>query len=363
MKIQNLLSVILLSILTISCSTDESVMNDIDKEIQNNADAYAYFSFDLNASGVATKAATATDESTTDPNEKENRVNNCYLAVFNADNDNLLTSHFYKGGEEGDILPGKDNLTLLNTHITFKVSGNKPNLRFVAITNLNYNLDPDYSDIISLPTLQNCKTYSALMAAMIKENPTVLVKVGEQTLNASDYGTSTSLNTNKPNNVIIPVSQRAAAIELESFVVRKRNGDVLTGLNVENVKVQLENLNMITTVKEGFVSSFNEVGTIESWKAGETEASRLYTYANSNQENKTTLKISYTLDGLQKTASYTIKTPANGGYTEEVKANTLYKLNVTITNEVVDVTVNCYTNDWQEGGDYEVVVKPSTNNQ
>ncbi|WP_255418433.1 hypothetical protein [Parabacteroides sp. AM08-6] len=43
-------------------------------------------------------------------------------------------------------------------------------------------------------------------------------------------------------------------------------------------------------------------------------------------------------------------------------ANHLYKLNVTITNEVVDVDVQCYTNDWKEGGDLSAVVKPSTNN-
>ena len=363
MKIQNLLSVIFLTILTISCSMDESVINDIDKEIQNNTEAYAYFSLDLNAGSTVTKTSSATEKDPIGPNDEENRVNTCYLAVFNSNTGDLLASHFYKGGNEGDIIPGDGN-------ITFKISGeNKPDLKFVAITNINYSSDPEYSDVISLIDLQKCKKYTDLMRATIKENPTVLVKVGESVLAAKDYETSSSLLTDHEKfckTVTIPVTQRSAAIELESFLVQKKNNNTSTELKVKDVSVQLQNINMKTTVKEGSVTEIYDNGTLKNWNVDNAGTLHLYTYSNES-ESKTTLKISYILDGVEGTkyAYYTIKTPASNslGYEEKVKANTLYKLKVTITNEVVDVAVKCYTMDWKDGGNYEVEVKPSTKNQ
>lgn len=359
MKLTNILVVISIFFALSACSMeDDTVMNDVDKEIQNNIDAYASFDLALNSGNVATKAS-ATEGDAVGPNEKENRVSNCYLAVFNYTSGELLASYFYKGGEENDITPTAQGNYTLNTHLSFKVFKNeKPKLRFVAITNVQSTVDPAYGDVASLGSLQACTTYNELMGATLQEDPYALIKVGETELEANNYQTSSSLAQNHEDfckSVIIPVYQRTASVELAKFVVKKRNGSVDTEVGVSDVKVQLQLMNIKTTVKSGSASEILAIGEERvnalAWSSKDTEASRMYTYANSDQSNKTRLKIAYKLNGEQKYAYYTIKSPAaNQSYTEEVKANTLYKLDVTIINEVVNVVIKCYTKDWINGG-------------
>ncbi len=65
---------------------------------------------------------------------------------------------------------------------------------------------------------------------------------------------------------------------------------------------------MKTTVKEGSVTEIYDNGTLKNWNVDNAGTLHLYTYSNES-ESKTTLKISYILDGVEGTkyAYYTIK--------------------------------------------------------
>ena len=89
---------------------------------------------------------------------------------------------------------------------------------------------------------------------------------------------------------------------------------------------------------------------------------RFYTYQNT--ADATMITIPYVNgDGKDQTISFSVKTPdtSGNGYSETVKAGYLYRINVEITNNVANVAVQCYTQDWEEGGSYDIVLKPSNN--
>lgn len=357
MKLLYVWLVVSMSLILSACSMEnDTIMNDADKENPLETEGYASFYMSLNGYGAMKSSVSKPEEGTPEtPSVAEESISTCYLAIFNADSKQLITSWFY-GEQAGDIKPGAGNSPIyaLNQHLTFKVKevkGVKPDLIFVAIANVNLPAIHGEKES-SLKTLQACTTYEALLQARIIEDPTVLVKVGETRIKGTDYCISSSLL--EPDvllsTVNIPVSQRSASVELADFSIKNRNAaGVTTDLtsNVSDIWVNLENINLFTQVV-GNDSKVEKTGHESvKFEYGKQE-NRLYTYANSTAD-KTTLTLSYKFKGEQKYAAYTIKTPTAGnqlGYTEEVRANLLYKLHVTIINQVVDVTVKCYTLDW-----------------
>jgi hypothetical protein len=358
MKLLNVLSIACLYLILSACSMEnDTIMNDVDKENHTYTESYVSFNMNLNGDGATKSSSSKPEESTPQaPGSAEGNIATCFLAIFNAESKQLITSYYY-GENTGDIkVDGSNGVTSLGQHLTFKVKeveSVKPDLIFVAIANVN--LPSQYGDAASsLKTLESCKTYDALMQARIIENPTVLVKVGEKRVKGTEYTTSSSLDN--PDSYLttihIPVSQRSASVELAKFSIKNHNTDnVTTDLTseVSDIQVNLRNINLYTKVG-GNDSGVEDTGYSPVKFEKGKQQSPLYTYPNSTAQ-KTTLTISYQFKGEQKYAAYTIKTPTTAnslGYTEEVRANTLYKLYVTIINEVVDVTVKCYTLDWEK---------------
>ena len=351
MKLKNILSGVVFLIMMISCSMeDEVVLNDIDKEIQNNVEAYAYVDLNLVGKGSMTKAANSEDEA---PIAEESSVNNCYLAIFNTDSKLLLNSFYYVNGTIKSV-EGEEPIYALDSHFQMKVSkveNERPNLTFVAIANINYDNQSVDQGVSSLATLKACDTYDKLMAATIYENPTVLVKKGEISITKSQYETSSLVSEHDSycTKVIIPVYQRSAAVELSSFIVRRTKSDgAYETLSTTDVKFNLYNVNLRTKVK----TASDDIDSIEEtvYNASDSDK-RLYTYENMT-DKKTYMKVSYTLNGNRETTrALYIKTPVNGQNVEEVLANHLYKLTVTVTNGTVNVGIKCYTKDWNYTND------------
>ena len=324
---------------------DDTFMNDVDKEIQTNAEAYASFDFSFKSDAITTKSSSSYsgEEAPGGVDGVESLVNNCYLAVFNNATGKLISSTFYN---YTDLSTGSDGNTALSSHFSFKVSKEaKPNLKFVAIVNVNsVKQGSDYETMASLEKLQEKTTYSDLMATEILEDPTVLVKVGEYVLNAGDYKTSSSLSKDHDSfckTVVIPVCQRSAAVELSSFTVKTTTGDVLKATDVRFI---LYNVNVRTKVDEASNKEEYVSNPYESAVVGVGE--RLYTYENTTSK-KAYIIVSYKVNGIEsKTTPLSIKTPVDNqlGYDEKVLANHLYKLNVTVTNGVA--SADCTVGDW-----------------
>lgn len=362
MKLKNILSIFCFLFVAVACSSEDDMMNDVDLEVKSASEVYASLNVSLGTGNIPTKAVE--NAGTENPTVNESAVMNCYLAVFDADTKKLLASRLYNEPKSSE-----DNVTyVLNDNIVFKVSSLEaeyPNLLLVAIAHMNSNAG-DYAPYSSISEVQACSTYEDLMAVSLKEDPTVLVKVGALTIPKEKFGDYVNVSKEMisqgggKNRIQIDVKQRSAGIELEELKVKSAAG------TVDNVKVtSLQLINMVSSSKVGGQVERPDTEESEIRITGEKNndnqvrydnllGSRFYTYENPvSNTNKTKLRIeySYTLNGKEETGSsiFTIKTPADNavGYTEEVKANHIYKLTVNITNGVVDVTVKLATKDWK----------------
>lgn len=362
MKLKNILSIFCFLFVAVACSSEDDMMNDVDLEVKSASEVYASLNVSLGTGNIPTKAVQ--NAGTEKPTDNESSVNNCYLAVFDADTKELLASRLYEGLESSD-----DNVTyVLNDNIVFKVSSLEaeyPNLLLVAIAHMNSN-EGFHAPYSSISAVQACTTYEELMAVSLKEDPTVLVKVGELTINKEEFGDYVNVSKEMisqgggKKRIQIDVKQRSAGIELEELNVISAAG------TVADIKVtSLQLINMVSSSKVGGQVERPDTEESEIRITGEKNndnqvrydnllGSRFYTYENPvSNTNKTKLRIeySYTLNGKEETGSsiFTIKTPADNavGYTEEVKANHIYKLTVNITNGVVDITVKLATKDWK----------------
>lgn len=374
MKTINTLSVLFFLFITVACSSEsDTIMNDIDKDVSLTSEMYASFGVSLAADEIQTRSEV--DQVEDEPaNSNETTVKNCYIAVFDRDNGNLLGSHLYTDPE----VTGKDGVYTLEKNIVFKISGNvkeRHNLTIVAVANMNPNDDTYGSQSSIRAGIQNCYTYDNLMDFQLSETPAVLVKVGELHIASDKYeeymhitpSMSPDLKDIKPIN--ISVKQRAAAIEVNTLTINSSVG------KVENCKIEtiwLDNMALYTKVgqyldDEDYITE-SAVVKPENTDSGDLIHYRLYTYENGNESNKTAVcfTYSYTLDGKPETGrcNFTIKTPdasKKSDYSETVKANHLYKLDVTVTNGTATATIKCVVNDWVDNSTIEIPVKGTNN--
>ena len=374
MKIINTLSVLFFLFIAVACSMEEDVINDIDKDVQSASEVYAALGVSLAADEVQTRSSEYNEEDEDrNPNTNENVVRNCYVAVFDNSNKKLLASRLYSGDE----VKGEGSVYTLGKSIVFKVSKDeveRHDLIFVAVAHMNDN-DDIYGQSSSIRKgIQSCSTYDGLMDFTLKEDPTVLVKVGELLIKKDEYKTYMNISPNmidengsalsgiKP--IRIKVSQRSAAIQLDKFAVESKIGEVS---DVEVKSLQL--LNMVYSTNVGGSNSDSDIDASYLLKKGENGINdllkyRFYTYENPvSNADKTKLRIgySYKLNGKEETgfSTITIKSPSAGSPVEAVMPNHLYKLNVTVNNGVATATIQCSTNDWIEGGTIEIPVKES----
>ena len=341
MKTINTLSVLFFLFIAVACSSEsDTIMNDIDKEIQATSEEYVAFDLSFaTASGITTRS------SKEETSHGEESVTSCYIAVFNEASDEkdmkLLASYWYTGDskEIGNSQYNEENKTHtypLNQNITIKVDpSNCPDLRFVAVAQA-----PNSKDV-----LKSCSTYRGLMDCTLNDDPAVSVKFGFKKVTKGEYKEKLSgsvINNTTPISVVIPVTLRAAAIELESF----KSSDFS---RLEVKKVQLVNMVRYTKVGGTVVESEDDYDYImndSEYEAGH----RFHAYANPEwSELKTALLITFLADGVEYQRSYTIKTPNSTdskGYVESVEGGKLYQLNVTISKASGD-NVQFNVVDWK----------------
>lgn len=383
MKLKNILPIFCFLFVAAACSMEEDIMNDIDKEVQSASEVYAALGVSLTTDGIQTRSAVYPDNDKEEPNSTngEGTVTNCYIAVFDKLTNKLLASRLYTGEEV--VLQGNSNLYALGKSLVFKVSvkqEDRHDLRLVAVAHMNEYKEgtpEDYKAVSSISQgIQNCLTYNDLMDFTLREDPTVLVKVGELIVNAANYDeymNITSSMIDKEGNALtgkkairIEVKQRSAAVKLDEFNIVSDLGNV-----TEVTVTSLQLLNMVGSAKVGTYAGNihpenSETRTINQGNNDDVIHSdnllkeRFYTYeypANVQGE-RTKLRISYSykLDGKEETgfSDITIKSPGENGAVAEVRANHIYRLFVTIKNAAVDVSVKCATRDWNYNTDNDL---------
>lgn len=357
MKALNILSVLFFLLVATACSSEsDTIMNDIDKEVETASEVYASFGVSLAASDIQTRAAVNAGEEAA--NSSESTVNNCYIAVFEKEGGKLLGSKLYNGND----IEVSDNGYTLKKNIVFKVpaNGERKDLTIVAVANISK----------SITGIQNL-SYNDLMNFTLTEEPDMLVKVGKLGIARGEYDVYMTISPSmfpdpdKVTPITIEVAQRSAAIELNELVINEGQNNT-SDIKVEKIKLINKNFSTKVGGYLGNNGDIRESDEVDASKVGNLLNYRLYTYGNMSA-TKTALyfEYSYKLNDKLETGkcTFTIKTPTDNGDVEKVEANHLYKLNVKITNGVATATIQCSTKDWNEGNKGETIVIPVKENK
>lgn len=401
MKIKNILALLCFLCIGVSCSMEDDILSGVDTKVPDlSGTSEVYASVDLSLlagkDGFATKGSSITgptEGTLADMTSSESSIYNCYIAIYeNGETPRFVASHFYQGYDDDNVKATETNGTYtLGKHIIFKISkeiSERKDLKVVAVAQVS-------ADAVYFSSLSSI-SYNDLINKLLAGQPNTLVKVGEKVLEKGADGNYNSyvsisekaLDLDKAPvyfPVEIPVYQRAAAVMLNSFVIKDKNDVPYT--DVEITDVQLLKGKMYGKVKgevqsdeieSGVYPSFHDVQSIKQipisheggylkWDEGGFERFnevmqgtaaigtkdqyRLYSYENTDAVNKTSMRISYSYNnGETGSCEFTIKSrtseSSQNEFVEQVLAGYLYKLDVTIKNATVDVTVKCYTKNW-----------------
>lgn len=359
MKLKEILSTACFICLAFSCSMEnDTIMNDMDKEIDAATNTYASVQFSLSSgAGLSTKATSDVSgpENDTDYSEMEENemaVNDCF--VFVAYNNLIIGRRHYSKEEITPVKKGTIPTYELNKDILFKVPSGNPELQVYAVGMLKDSNDA-FTDIFnSVTKLDELKSSTI-------SNLSDFIKVGEGTVkhydndNTNGYQTSDKTKnfgtdgTVQSGKATITLTHRAAAIEVAAVNANNSKGQPVT---VTVTKIQVENqilnasLNggMAGTIKTGTTSYPADTQLQESGPVGY----RFYTYENGSTEKKTTMTITYQMNGQEHNYSFPIKTFSDGETSETILANHLYRITLNITSNVADVQIACYTMNWIE---------------
>ncbi|MDO5430540.1 hypothetical protein [Parabacteroides sp.] len=400
MRIKNILAALFFLCIVASCSMEDDILSGVDTKVPDlpgTSEVYASVDLSLLAgkAGLATKGSSVTgptEGTLADMTSSESSIYNCYIAIYeNGETPKFVASHFYQGYDDDNVKATETNGTYtLGKHIIFKIPkeiSERKDLKVVAVAQVS--ADADYfSSLSSIP-------YNNLMNKLLADQPNTLVKVGEKVLEKGVDGNYNSyvsisekvLDLDKApvhSPVEIPVYQRAAAVMLNSFVIKDKydvpyDDVTITDVQLVNGKMygKVEGEVQSREIGSGAYPAFHDTQSIRQiqiwqgtgyleWENGGStrfnevmkgaESStkdqyRLYSYENTDAVNKTSMRISYSYNnGETGSCEFTIKSrtseSSQNEFVEQVWAGYLYKLDVAIKNATVDVTVKCYTKNW-----------------
>ncbi|WP_298549939.1 hypothetical protein [uncultured Parabacteroides sp.] len=366
MKLKNILSFFCFLAAMASCSMDdETVMNDISKEINSSTSTSkeALVSFQLDMNGLTTKSVT---DAGTD-NTVDQEVNNIVIFLLNGDNVidyALLNKADGDFSQSGNVCTPKADFGFL----TKKVN----TLKLMVIANSN----------ITASTVSNYTTGTQVKAA--STNLADCAKFGESNItwifaDGSEYpgyekinGTDGVLAHSYAVNVA--VKQAYARVELASFNVKKQIGS--DNVDVTLMGVKLCNINTRGRVDGAVIgpvlaepSDWNFRNGLPSCNTGEAECSSsvgknilannnvffrtfAYDYSNVEDDKEMYLEISYKIGVQSQLRTKKIVIEGKNDNLKAVEAGYIYRINLTasVRPEQVDLDVIFSIDKWIDGG-------------
>lgn len=357
MKLKNILSILCLLLMTVSCSMEDDVMNDISNEIEatQQESKEAYISLGVNVDVLSSKSVVS--EGGTD-NETDQTINN--LAIFLLEGDKVIKNAYLSEGQ----FTVSDGVVMVNNNVFGILTKKKDNLKVLVAAN---------ASAFTADNISNYKNEAVIKAASAKLED--CTKFGESSINWGDYPGYNKINGEEgalqqaPFNVEIKLTQSYARIELAEFNVIKNsssNKDVdveLIGVELSNVKENgqvdgLEKTADITPNKEfayadQYKCNTSDMECISSGKnliAGSDIYFRAFAYNYKSSSSKMKMKLTYKVGVKTRTKEFTIQGGSNGE--ESVVAGYIYRMKVTATlrAEQVDLDVVFSIKNWIDGG-------------
>ena len=315
-----ILAIVSFLLVVVSCSVEnDTIMNDMDKEMSTAGNKEAYLAFNL--SGMTTKAGTQEAEA------EEAAITSCSVIVAR---------------ENNTISAVIDDVEVIGNSLQAKmlVKAEK-NMKVVIIAN-------------STKKFANCASLEQVYATTQEEaDLNKFVKMGETTISAFEYtSTSTTDAINNPNNIHVSLQQLSARIELGKVeVVGFANGTNATSVTLEKMELLNANNTCLTNVQnnfkvEGFTMKETAVGStldgIGTFKFATIPA--LYSFPNYGQaeNNQLSVKLTFKVGGNTVERIYVINDGA-------VKSGYLYRLNLKLrlASDSVDSTISFEIQNWK----------------
>lgn len=336
MKLKNILSIFCFLSIVVSCSMeDETILNDISKEIDNSTENVAYVSVNIASLGTKTKS-TATSSGSSEPYDPLNGdyISTCYLLLLNDEGkiiNRSYTTYAYPGLE-----------SLEEIKVLTKVRSVS---RAIAIVNSS----------ISTDVINACDNFDDLQKKMIETDAFHRVKLGEgKIIWSADFEGSSSTKENVPvlsiNDPIV-VQQLTANIDLTKFQVKYTDG--VETPEVRLTKVSFSNLpktmGLFETIENPEYASTDNLipsnvlsdlydpnslvienvitpdvlnlstGEVKSkgTELNHSNAFFLSVFPNQSIENPITMHMTFTVDGKEDTRTYIINRPTDNGFNNQ----------------------------------------------
>lgn len=317
--------------LTISCTMGEDIINDATNEIPTESEQEIILSVELGQNDIETKS-TVSNDNDKDATKNEAKINNCVVA--------LLDGNKVIGMKVIDTYSVSENISIL--------AKAKSGQKLIAVVNADNN------------AFKSCETLEDFDRILLTTDPNGnLVKYGITDLKISSNSSST---TSIPTlNVKIDVKQVAARIDLQEVKVNY----VGTG---DKPKVTLKNALIFNVKKHSYLwseggSTASDFTSVQKNNINSilpvTNGATFYVYQNTSAENKTTMTLTFGVDGANdQSMTFTMKTPKNNNttpntnYTETIKQGTLYRLYVTVNVDTqtskINATLDYEVTDWAQ---------------
>lgn len=347
MKIKNIFFAVMLVLAGFSCSMeDDTIMNDVEKGIEEVTDAYTVLDFNVAFNEMATKSTSTTVEpgddipATGDENKEEKKVSD--VSVFLLESGSIIG--ILQSDQPNQV--SSDNKGIITLKDLKFVTKYKEGRTLEAHVVINGN---DFLTNINIGDSKNVldKTISGHLSDV------ELIKYGHQSIvlgkDVIKHNPSPAVAEADPTTIRVKVSQVAARLDFSQFKVTLNGGfanaPAVTLLEAKFMNIQ-ENSTIFGTASDneatGEVRAKIPTGENNTW----SNIATTYSYAN----NVTALYVKFQVGDRTFEKTYPIN-PANIEKTVEhdgVRGGYLYDIKVhwTITPKWGDSTIEFYTRDW-----------------
>lgn len=351
MKLKNILSILCVFFVAISCSMEDDILNEVGptRPIEDEVSGEAYIAIKtLLSSGAETKSLQ--DKGELGATEAEAKITSCSLILLNGNTVQSVADGVFV--DKDNVIVKTASPDAAGDTVKFMVKVNQANYRLMVVANSN-------------TTFTDCATLSDVEAKIQSDNVDDLVKVGINDVTFPDgfkgYA-STVESSQHPVMTTVTLKQLTARIELLGFNVSFINDT--KPVNIVVTKVEVQNLNnnsrtgseYLQDAAAEFTSSAKDYKanvftaaegvTTNSYTFGEEgneDIQSFYSYRNNSTKSPLQMRIHYTADKVEKTTQWiTINegSPVQNGY--------IYRLivNAKVTSDEFDCAIQFSTKPW-----------------
>ena len=368
MKLKNILSIICFLFVVASCSVeDDTIMNDVTNNIENEITGSAYVSVGVRSGQSATKA---TEGNASKPSDYgySHPISNCYLLLLD-DADNILYRAFKDYGDEPvSSVPANDFKILVKVGSVTKA---------IAVINASVDFRDKIKVCITLDDLKDKRELDAFSVLAIGDGKIDWgnIKGSESTINSVPVVEVSSIvaknrvanvELSKFNIKYFDCDEDSYKVKLENFWLTgmkssvglySEGEDAIKNENLGDGKISDNDFDNLRNIEEQYSKEISNEFILEKFNLKQEQATFRYVFPNTNGTEKVTAHLRFSVTTVHGTKyyerEYIVNRPSGDGFinnsgTAYVNPGYWYQLNVTVhvKKDFIDCAFTCSTKDW-----------------